>query len=155
MTVNVVKRLDAVWIFLSTNAVMRLVVDLEMEVLSSRCVPHCARVCARALTRSLFVEHAVRREGALPVCSQRAGAARSSEGQTPQPGRFSSSPHPLLLHPFALSCPLTPLAERQAEEEGIYKSPQPPPPPPPTIYHDPLHLPICRWQRRGEAGGGV
>lgn len=121
MTVNAVKHLDAVWIFSSTNTVMWLVVDLEMEVLSGRCVPHC--VCVD--TQPLCGEHAVRREGALPVCSQRAGAACSSEGQTPQPARFSSSPHPLL-HPFALSCPLTPLAERQAEEEGIYKSPPPP-----------------------------
>lgn len=86
----------------------------------------CPCVCSCVDTQPLCGEHAVRREGALPVCSQRAGAACSTEGQTPQPGRFSSSPHPLLLHPFALSCPLTPLAEWQAEEEGIYKSPQPP-----------------------------
>lgn len=90
-----------------------------VEVLSGRCVPHCAPcMCSCVYTRPLCGERAVRREGALPVCSQRAGAASSSEGQTPQTGRFSSSPPPPPPPPLHYILPSNPTGSTASRGRG-------------------------------------
>lgn len=125
-----------------------------VEVLSGRCVPHCARACARAFTHGLFVVNV--QSGGKARCQCVAKGPGRRAHLKDRLHKRADFPHPLLLlllHPFTISCPLTPLAVQQAEEEGIYKSAQTPAPAP--IYHNPLHLPVCRWRRRGEAGGGV
>lgn len=112
---------------------MWLVVDVQTTVEGGSVkwpVHPTLRPCVCSFTRSLFVVNM--QSGGKARCQCVAKGPERRAHLKDRLHKRADFPHPLLLlllhhHPFAISCPLTPLAVQQAEEEGIYKSPQPPP----------------------------